>query len=136
LSKRNHNTLLTIVRSTHLARDAVLFSLFGVFSALYYPSTNDAFAFLLWLLLDLIGLILLWIPRETIQQIGCAWAIMMSSFLLFIVFVYGGTPHVVGGLIMILLLCIVELLAIIKIGYDVFIKEVRSWANDSERPVD
>lgn len=87
---------------------------------------------LLWLLLDLIGLVLFWIPKELARQIGFAWAIMMSLALFFPVFTYFGMGYFVGGLVMILLLCIIELLVLIKIGYDIFIKEVHSWTNDTK----
>lgn len=132
MSKGQDNTSLTIIRSTHLARDAVLFSLVGVFSMVYYPETMDTNIMLLWLLLDLIGLVLFWIPKELARQIGFAWAIMMSLALFFPVFTYFGMGYFVGGLVMILLLCIIELLALVKIGYEVFIKDVHSWTNDTE----
>ncbi len=86
----------------------------------------------LWLLLDLIGLILLLVPKESARQIGFAWAIMMSFALFLPVFTYIGTGYFVGGLVMILLLCIIELLALVKIGYEVFIKEVHSWTKEAQ----
>ncbi|OLS31381.1 MAG: hypothetical protein ThorAB25_03070 [Candidatus Thorarchaeota archaeon AB_25] len=132
MSKRIHNTSLTILRSTHLARDAVLFSLFGFFSATYSPGTLETYYFLMWLVIDFVGLFFLWIPRETWQQVGFGWGGLMSIGLLFLVFAYSGNGSLVGGLMVILLLCIIELLAVLKSGYDFLKAEARSWNEDTE----
>lgn len=131
MSKINNDTALAVMKSTHLARDAVLFSLASVASVMYYPYTIVTFEFFMWLIIDLVGFILLWIPREPIQQIGYAWAGLMSIALLLLVFTYSGNTYLVGGLIMILLLCIFELLAVIKTGYDILKEQARSWTDDA-----
>lgn len=132
MSKGIHNTSLTIVRSTHLARDAVLFSVFGFFfPAYWYLGALETLSFLIWLI-DLIGLLFLWIPREPWQQVGYGWSVLMSLGLLFIVFSYSGSGPLIDGLIVILLLCIIEILAGFKTGYDILNKNVHSWTSDAE----
>jgi hypothetical protein len=86
----------------------------------------------MWLIVDLVGLLFLWIPRETLQQVGYGWGGLMSVVLLFPVFYYSGMGHFVGGLIMILFLCIIEILVVLKTGYDILKGQVRSWTTADE----
>ena len=125
-----HATSLAIVRSTHLARDAVLVSLFGFFVVF---GTLETLSFVIWLI-DLVGLIFLWIPRDTWQRVGCGWGVLLSVGLLFIVFQFSGIGSLLIGLMMILLLCIIEILAVLKIGYDILTSNVRSWTDDTKTP--
>ena len=125
-----HATSLAIVRSTHLARDAVLVSLFGFFVVF---GTLETLSFVIWLI-DLVGLIFLWIPRDTWQRVGCGWGVLLSVGLLFIVFQFSGIGSLLIGVMMILLLCIIEILAVLKIGYDILTSNVRSWTDDTKTP--
>ncbi len=132
MSKGIHNTPLTIVRSTHLARDAVLFSVFGFFfPAYWYLGALETLSFLIWLI-DLIGLLFLWIPRERWQQVGYGWSVLMSLGLLFIVFSYSGSGPLIGGLIVILILCMIEILVVLKISYDLLKSQAESWTADAD----
>lgn len=132
MSKGIHNTPLTIVRSTHLARDAVLFSVFGFFfPAYWYLGALETLSFLIWLI-DLIGLLFLWIPRERWQQVGYGWSVLMSLGLLFIVFSYSGSGPLIGGLIVILILCMIEILVVLKISYDLLKSQSESWTADAD----
>lgn len=132
MSKKIHATSLTIVRSTHLARDAVLFTLFSVATVVFYPSVIQAYEPLLWFILDFLGLFFLWTPRETLQKVGLGWGGLMSLVLLFPVFYYSGRNEFIGGVIVLLLFCIVEMLAVLKITYDVIKAEARSWTENTE----
>lgn len=83
---------------------------------------------------DIIALILLCIPRDVSKQLGVGWAGVMTIGLLLsmIQIQYLGAGYFSSGALAILFLCIVELLAIIKFGYDALNEQARSWKNDSE----
>jgi hypothetical protein len=132
MSKELHDTSLAIVRSTHLARDAVLFSMFGFFFPLHWElGTTETLSVLIGLL-DLVGLLFLWIPRETWQRVGCGWGVLMSIGLLFVVFSYFGNGNLAVALMAILLLCIIEAFAVFKISIDYLKADARSWTKDAQ----
>jgi len=118
LPERNHNTFLTMIKSTHLARDAVLFDMVGLSSVVYYPWPDYTLWLLFFLILDFIGFILLWIPRKNWEQLGYVWASVMSVVLLLPAFLFLGNRYFASGCLMILLLSIVELVTVMKIAYD------------------
>ena len=132
MSKEISNTSLSVVRSAHLARDAVLFSMFGFFfTSEWYLGTIETLSVLIGLL-DLVGLLFLWIPRETWQRVGSGWGALLSIGLLFVVFSYSGNGSLVTGLMVILLLCIIEIFAVFKIIFDYLKADARSWTENAE----
>ncbi len=89
--------------------------------------------FALLLISDIVALILICIPRDVSKQLGVGWAGVMTIGLLLsmIQILYNGAGYFSSGALPILFLCIVELLAIIKFGYDTLNEQARSWKNDS-----
>jgi len=101
------------------------------FPAYWYLGALETLSFLIWLI-DLIGLLFLWIPRERWQQVGYGWSVLMSLGLLFIVFSYSGSGPLIGGLIVILILCMIEILVVLKISYDLLKSQAESWTADAD----
>ena len=113
--ERNYSFL----KGVHLARDAVQLSLAGL-STVVYLSVEHSYGFLFFLSLDIIGLVLLWIPRNTWNQLGYVWAGLMSIVLIFVTFNFLGNVYFFSAAFVILFLSSVELLAVMKVGYDNF----------------
>jgi hypothetical protein len=124
---------LAIIRSTHLARDAILFSLIGLAYSVFvnFPPAGELFTLLFFS--DIVAFILLCIPRETSKLLGVGWAgVMTIGLLLPMSQLAFGAGYFGSSALTILFLSIIELLAIIKFGYDTFVDQVHSWTNDSE----
>jgi hypothetical protein len=130
--ERSHGRSLAVIRSTQLARDAVLSSMIGVAAAAYGYDPRYPGMFFLLFLSDIVALILLCIPREVAIQIGVGWAGVMTIVLFLPVGQYLGGRYLASGAFTVIVLSIVELLTIIKFGYDSLREQAQSWKNDSE----
>jgi membrane-associated PAP2 superfamily phosphatase len=97
---------------------------------LHDPRSGDTFTLLF--VSDVVALILLCTPRETPRQLGLGWAAVMTIGLLLPMSQYLGAGYFGSSAGTILFLSIIELLAIIKFGYDSLLEQARSWKNDSE----
>jgi hypothetical protein len=124
--------LLTVIRSVHLARDAVLISMTGTAGVVYFPNLIYPSMLFLLFLSDIVALILLCIPREAAKQLGVGWAGVMTIVLFLPVGQYIGHGYLVSSVFTIIILSIVELLVIIKFGYDALHEQAQSWKNGSE----
>ena len=123
-------TALTIIKSVHLSRDAVYFSMVGTISVYFGIDLANS---LLWiLLLDLAPFVLLWVMKPTWESLVYVWAALMSILLPFYFSLYIGNTPITASIIVIILLSICELLTIIKIGYDILRNQVRSWTSEAE----
>jgi hypothetical protein len=107
----------------HFARDVVLFTLAGLTTVLFIGVLEYTLGFLLIFGLDIVGLVFLIIPRTTLNQLGLAWAGVMSIVLMVVAFSSIGNVYLVSDIIVILILSGVELLTIFKIGYDQFVQQ-------------
>ena len=132
MSNEINAILLSIMRSIHLARDAVLFTLFGVAVNTSNHELVLAYRPLLWLILDFVVFFLLWVPRGVWKKVGLGSDGLMSIFLLMFIVPYGSANYFGVGPLMILLLCISELLTVLKITYDITKAEAKSWTEDTE----
>ncbi len=90
--------------------------------------SGDFFALLFFS--DIVAIILICIPREASEQLGVGWAGVMTIVLILPMSQYLGAGYFSSGAITILFFSIVELLAIIKFGYDTLNEQARSWKND------
>jgi hypothetical protein len=87
---------------------------------------------LLLFLSDIVALILLCIPREVARQLGAGWAGVMTIVLFLPAGQYIGAGYLASPAFTVIVLSIVELLVIIKFGYDSLREQAQSWKNDSE----
>ncbi len=116
----SHHAFLTGI---HFARDVVLFTLAGLTTVLFIGAVDYTLGFLLIFGLDLVGLVFLLIPRSILNQLGLAWSGVMSIVLMVVGLGSIGNIYLVSDIIVILILSGIELLAIIKIGYDLFVQQ-------------
>lgn len=73
------------------------------------------------LVLDFLGLLVLMIPNEKWLPLGYAWAGVMSIILMWSTSQFIGNTYLISDVMVVLLLSSIQLLALMKIGYDNFI---------------
>jgi hypothetical protein len=114
----------SLLKCIHFARDAVLFTMVGISVSMYYPYFEFAYRFLSILGLDVIGLVLIVIPKDISNQLGYAWTGAMSIFLLFYLFPNIGNGYLSPGAEVIVFLAVVEILVDIKLVLDQLAKQI------------
>ena len=105
----------SLLKCIHFARDIVLVTLYGLSVTMYYPNYEYSLGLLSILSLDLIGLVLVVIPKDISNQLGYAWTGVMSVVLWVYIFPFNGNGYFSPDAVMILFLASVELLVDIKI---------------------
>ena len=120
MSERNGNTPLTILRIANVSRAIVLFTMVGLSSVFYYGSPDITLWFFLLLVLDFLGLLVLMIPKMELLPIGYVWAGLMSIGLIFYVSQFLGNTYFFSDVLVVLLLASIQLLALLKIGVDIY----------------
>jgi len=121
VSTRNHNTSITILRVANISRACVLFTLVGLSTVIYYPLQDLSLLWLLLLILDVLGFVVLMLPKPELRPLGYGWAAIMSILFLVYYFPFLGDTRLFSDVIVILLLSCIQLFALMKIGYDNFI---------------
>jgi len=89
-----------------------------------YPNFEYPLGFLFILGIDIIGLVLVVIPKERSNQLGYAWIGVMSIVLWVFIFPFIGTTYLATDVIVILFLASVELLVDIKLVLDHLSKQI------------
>ena len=112
---------LTILRVSSISRILVLFTMYGLSSVLYYPILTTAFWLLLLLILDFFGLIVLLFIKQDLMPLGYGWTGLVSIVLMVYTYPFLGNTFLTSDVSVILILSGIQLLTLIKIGYDRFI---------------
>ena len=92
----------------------------GLSSVFYYGSPDITLWFFLLLVLDFLGLLVLMIPKIELLPIGYVWAGLMSIGLIFYVSQFLGNTYFFSDVLVVLLLASIQLLALLKIGVDIY----------------
>jgi hypothetical protein len=121
MSNRSKHALDTILRITNVSRTLILFTMVGLSSTMYYPAMDYTLLLFLLLVLDFLGLLVLMIPNEKWLPLGYAWAGVMSIILMWSTSQFIGNTYLISDVMVVLLLSSIQLLALMKIGYDNFI---------------
>jgi hypothetical protein len=121
---------LNALRAIHLWRDSILITS-AILPASYVYPQNQLWFFWLFLF-DYPPLLVYWGMRQEWEPTVHVWAAIMSFYLQFMVVIYMYYQPIANLMILLLVMCDLELIAIMKIGYDRFMKIVRAEGTDSQ----